>query len=131
MNLWRTLNKKMEGEKMGINNAKQHKKKLENLRENLSIGLFLLGVPIIFLCFLVFIVHFLSNAVAEMEDERVKAESMRYNVVSKELNVSRKHLLVEKRPFSDLYEVNANGDHYLVEFNEDCTKLKRIVKDSK
>ncbi|MEC1050920.1 hypothetical protein P9B97_02335 [Bacillus paralicheniformis] len=60
MNLWRTLNKKMEGEKMGINNAKQHKKKLENLRENLSIGLFLLGVPIIFLCFLVFIVQYLA-----------------------------------------------------------------------
>lgn len=45
---------------MGINNAKQHKKKLENLRENLSIGLFLLGVPIIFLCFLVFIVQYLA-----------------------------------------------------------------------
>ncbi|MEK4448609.1 hypothetical protein N1I81_22505 [Bacillus sp. FSL M8-0052] len=92
---------------MGINHAKQNKK---NLKENLSMGLFLLGVPIIFLCFLVFVVHFLSNAVAEMEDERAKAESMRYNVVSKELNVSRKHLLVEKRVFSDLYEVNANGD---------------------
>ncbi|MCA1181415.1 hypothetical protein MH050_03420 [Bacillus licheniformis] len=116
---------------MGINHAKQNKKKLKNLKENLSIGFFC-GVPIIlFLCFLVFAFHFLSIAVAEMKDERVKAESMRYNVVSKELNVSRKHLLVEKRAFSDLYEVIANGDHYLVEFNDDYTKLKRLVKDSK
>ncbi|WP_181217262.1 hypothetical protein [Bacillus subtilis] len=114
---------------MGINHAKQNKKKLKNLKENLSIGFFF-GVLII-LCFLVFIFHFLLTVDAEMKDERVKAESMRYNVVSKELNVSRKHLLVEKRAFSDLYEVNANGDLYLVEFNDDCTKLKRIVKDSK
>ncbi|MED1738144.1 hypothetical protein P4U97_01165 [Bacillus swezeyi] len=114
---------------MGIkNHDKQDKEKLEDLKDGLCVGLFFVGVPVILLCLVVYLV---SDAFGYIEDKRAKAESVRYEVVSKELNVSQKHLLVEKRVFSDLYEVNANGDHYLVEFNDDCTKLKRIVKDSK
>ncbi len=67
----------------------------------------------------------LSSINQEIETE----ESSRYELVAKELNISKKHLLIESRLFSHLYTVNADGDRYIVEFNDDCTKIEKIVKE--
>ncbi|MCY9145423.1 hypothetical protein [Bacillus sp. T9C1] len=70
-----------------------------------------------------------ANADQSLNLELDKEESSRYELVAKELNISKKHLLIEPRLFSHLYDVNADGDRYTVEFNDDYTKIETIVKE--
>lgn len=69
------------------------------------------------------------HGLEQMNEQSEQEESRRYELVANELNVSKKHLQIESRFFSSWYDVNADGDHYTVEFNDDYTKVEKIVKE--
>ncbi|KAF2423352.1 hypothetical protein NSQ76_20630 [Bacillus sp. FSL M8-0256] len=69
------------------------------------------------------------HGLEQMNEQSEQEESRRYELVAHELNVSKKHLQIESRFFSSWYDVNADGDHYTVEFNDDYTKVEKIVKE--
>ncbi|MGG3102104.1 hypothetical protein ABEP12_02255 [Bacillus velezensis] len=70
-----------------------------------------------------------SQGLEQLHEQSDQKESRRYELVAHELNVSKKHLKIESRFFSSWYDVNADGDHYTVEFNDDYTRVEKIVKE--
>ncbi|MGG1338518.1 hypothetical protein ABE196_19020 [Bacillus subtilis] len=92
-------------------------------------GLLLFLAMVILLIGLYF---FGSNYNQKKESE----EAARYELVSEELKISKKHILIEERPSLPIlslfetaqYYVYTDHDSYTVQFNDDFTELKTILK---
>ncbi|MFT3657228.1 MULTISPECIES: hypothetical protein [Bacillus] len=95
---------------------------------NRGLLLFLAGVILVLL---IGLCYFGSNYNQKKESE----EAARYELVAEELKIPKKHILIEEKPgfiqlFHDdeQYYVYTDHDSYTVQFNDDFTELKTILK---
>ncbi|KIN40254.1 hypothetical protein ACFVL4_18825 [Bacillus subtilis] len=105
---------------------------LETYKKEIQYAVIFIATFLIFIGGAILLLNSANDAARDfssVNQELEKEESSRYELVAKELNISKKHLLIESRLFSHLYDVNADGDHFTVEFNDDCTKIEKIVKE--